>query len=197
MKRPQKGPHSITPKTPRIDVPSQVQDPIIPGLFPPINLDNISDTKPRFHIIDDVDNHLLIANISYVRAFADKTTIVVYNNCTSKFPFMPLNGNICFFILYHYETTAILATPIPGLDLTSILGAYKKNFEYLKQKGYKPKLNVMDNQATKVIKAYLTPQQVSLQLVEPHNHRINATKEPSKPSKIISSDPWAQPTPTS
>ncbi len=34
----------------------------------------------------------------------------------------------------------------------------------------------MDNQATKVIKAYLTPQQASLQLVEPHNHHVNATE---------------------
>ncbi len=35
----------------------------------------------------------------------------------------------------------------------------------------------MDNQATKIIKAYLTPQQVRLQLVKPHNHRINATNQ--------------------
>jgi hypothetical protein len=34
----------------------------------------------------------------------------------------------------------------------------------------------MDNQATKVIKAYLAPQNVILQLVEPHNHRVNAAK---------------------
>ena len=34
----------------------------------------------------------------------------------------------------------------------------------------------MDNQATKVIKPCLTPQQVSLQLVKPHNHHINAAE---------------------
>ncbi len=34
----------------------------------------------------------------------------------------------------------------------------------------------MDNEATKVIKAYLTPQQVSLQLVEPHNHCVNVAE---------------------
>ena len=46
----------------------------------------------------------------------------------------------------------------------------------LVSKGFKPKVNVMDNQATKAIKAYLTPQQVTLQLVEPHNHRVNAAE---------------------
>jgi hypothetical protein len=56
------------------------------------------------------------------------------------------------------------------------LEAYTKNFEYLVSKGFKPKDNAMDNQATKAIKAYLTPQQVTLQLVEPHNHRVNAAE---------------------
>ena len=36
---------------------------------------------------------------------------------------------------------------------------------------------MIDNQATKAIKAYLTPQQVTLQLVELHNHRVNTTKQ--------------------
>jgi hypothetical protein len=34
----------------------------------------------------------------------------------------------------------------------------------------------MDNQATKEIKAYLTPQQCKLQLVEPTNHCVNAAE---------------------
>ncbi len=78
--------------------------------------------------------------------------------------------------MYHYKTNTILALPIPGFDSASILDAYKKNFEYLKYKGYKPKLNVMDNQATKVIKAYLNPRHVELQLVEPRNQCVNAAK---------------------
>jgi hypothetical protein len=78
--------------------------------------------------------------------------------------------------MYHFKTNAILTTPIPGLDNASILAAYAKNFKYLTSKGYKPQINVMDNQATKVIKAYLTSQQVSLKLVEPHNHRIHAAE---------------------
>ena len=56
------------------------------------------------------------------------------------------------------------------------IGGIHENFEYLVSKEFKPKVNVMDNQATKAIKAYLTPQQVTLQLVEPHNHRVNAAE---------------------
>ncbi len=81
-----------------------------------------------------------------------------------------------FFVMYHYKTNAIFATPIPGLDSKSVLAAYAKNFEYLVSQGYTPKINIMDNQAKKVIKAYLKPQDVTLQLVEPHNHRVNAAE---------------------
>jgi hypothetical protein len=34
----------------------------------------------------------------------------------------------------------------------------------------------MDNQATKHIKAFLMEQQCKLQLIEPHNHRMNAAE---------------------
>jgi hypothetical protein len=43
-------------------------------------------------------------------------------------------------------------------------------------KEFKPKLNIMENQATKYIKLFLTKEECKLQLVEPHNHRINAAE---------------------
>jgi len=39
--------------------------------------------------------------------------------------------------------------PIANVDGHSIFAAYKEIFETLEAKGYKPKTNVMDNQATK------------------------------------------------
>jgi hypothetical protein len=177
LKRPRKGIRSTTPKAPRIlPVPASVPDALMPALDESsADQDDNSDFNPHFHLIDDVDDHS-IANIFCFGAFADKITGVVYNDCTGEFPYTSLDGNVCFFVMYHYETNAILATPIPGLDSANILAAYKKNFEYLVSKGFTPKLNVMDNQATKAIKAYLTPQDVALQLVEPHNHRVNAAE---------------------
>jgi hypothetical protein len=155
--------------------PVLVPDPIIPGIVEPIEYNDVSDVDPRFNLIDNIYNYS-IANIFCFGAFSDKITRVVYNNCTGEFPFMLLDDNVCFFAMYHYKTNTILATPIPGLNSNSFLKAFKKNFGYLEEKGYKPNLNVMDSQATTVIKAYLTPQQVSLQLVEPHNHHISAAE---------------------
>jgi hypothetical protein len=50
------------------------------------------------------------------------------------------------------------------------------NFEELTSKGFKPKLNIMDNQATKHINQFLSENDCKLQLVEPHNHRVNVAE---------------------
>jgi hypothetical protein len=93
-----------------------------------------------------------------------------------SFLFILLDGSVCFFVLYHYKASAIFATPIAGLEDISIFNTYKMKFKGLASKGYKPKISIMDNQGTKHIKAFLTEQQCKLQLVEPHNHRMNAAE---------------------
>jgi hypothetical protein len=67
---------------------------------------------------------------------------------------MSLKGNVCFLIVYHYKSNAILTLPISGLDNNTIFAAYKTQFKFLESKGTKIKLNVMDNQCTKQIKNF-------------------------------------------
>ncbi len=122
------------------------------------------------------DSNESIANVFCFGAFANKNSVIVYHNLTGSFSFMSYNGSVCFFIQYHYESNAILVTPIAGLDNISIFEEYKKQFENLAAKGFKPKLNVMDNQATKQIKDFLTKNECKVQLVELHNHRVNAAE---------------------
>jgi hypothetical protein len=109
-------------------------------------------------------------------AFADKITEVIYNGLTGNFPFMSLDGRICFFVMYHYKTNSILATLIANMDDKSMFESFKAKFNMLEEKGYKPKVNVMDNQATKYIKQFFTKKGCKLQLVEPNNHRVNVAE---------------------
>jgi hypothetical protein len=117
-----------------------------------------------------------IANVFCFGAFADKISGVVYNDLTGTFPFMSIDGSVCFFVLYHYELNAILVKAIANVDDRSIYEAYKEVFESLEAKGYKPKMNVMDNQATKYIKQFLIKKECDLQVVEPHNHQVIAAE---------------------
>ena len=101
---------------------------------------------------------------------------MIYNNLTGPFPFMSLQGNVCFLVEYHYESNAILALPISGFSDDVIFCAYKQIYEMIESKGFVIRFNVMDNQASKVIKQFLSPKQCELMLVEPNNHRVNAVE---------------------
>ena len=48
--------------------------------------------------------------------------------------------------------------------------------DYLHKRGFKLKFNIIDNVASKAIKTYLEEANIGLQLVEPHNHRVNVAK---------------------
>ena len=115
-----------------------------------------------------------IANVFCVGAFADKISGVVYNDLTGNFHFMSIDSSVCFFVLYHYELNAILIKAIANVDDHSIYEAYKEVFETLEAKGYKP---LTDNQATKFTKKFLTKKECGLQVVEPHNHCVNAAEQ--------------------
>ena len=89
---------------------------------------------------------------------------------------MSLEGNVCFLIVYHYKSNAFLVLPIANFADETILPTFQQQFELLESRGHKIKLNVMDNQASRVIKKYLTKQQCNNLLVEPNNHRVNVSE---------------------
>jgi hypothetical protein len=101
MKWPCKGLQSTTPKPNRPSLPRppyapSICHPVMPGLTPDDNNNNNNNNKPQPAFIDDIDDES-IANVFCFGTFADKNTSVIYNNCTGNFPFMSLDGNICFF----------------------------------------------------------------------------------------------------
>jgi hypothetical protein len=173
MKRPRHGIKSTCPKT------TALVSPPIPIVPPPVGMPLPDDFIPPAVLGPNViGNHCneSIANMFCFGAFANRHSGVVYKDLTGNFPFVSFDGSMCFLVMYHYEANAILAMPIAGLDDCSILNAYKANFDKLAQKGFKPKLKVMDNQATKHIQTFLTDKECKLQLVELQNHQVNVVE---------------------
>jgi hypothetical protein len=185
MKRPRKGIRSTSKKAKtKGDTVQAVPGVPIPQVAPPSLTQYIEEPRPypgpaydaRIDGVNIIPDDESIANVFCFGAFTDKISGVVYNDLTGNFPFMSIDGSVCFFVLYHYELNAILVKAIANVDDHSIFEAYKEVFETLEAKGYKPKMNVMDNQATKYIKKFLTKKECELQVVEPHNHRVNAAE---------------------
>lgn len=50
---------------------------------------------------------------------------------------------------YAYKPNAIIVQSMKSRDIVVMVGAYKENYKYLEAKGFKPKLNVTDNECSK------------------------------------------------
>jgi hypothetical protein len=85
--------------------------------------------QPNLIVDNEIDKS--IANVFAFGAFSNKNSGIVYHDITGSFPFMSLDGSVCFFILYHYKSNSILAIPLEGLDNVSIFNAYKAHFNNL------------------------------------------------------------------
>ncbi len=90
---------------------------------------------PHANVIESDNN--LDANVFIFATFADKQTGILYSDLTGTFPFMCLEGNVCFLVVYHYESNAVLVLSIANFTNKSLLAAYQQQFVLLESKGHK------------------------------------------------------------
>jgi hypothetical protein len=178
MKQPRKGirstRHLQRDLAPPMIIPINDVSVIINDASNDVSEDSTLFVCPAKNIIEsdnDADTNVFIFGV-----FADKQMVTLYSDLTGTFPFMSLEGNVWFLIVYHYKSNAIWALPIANFADETILAAFQQQFELLESQGHKIKLNVMNNQASRAIKKYLTKQQCNDLLVEPNNHQVNAAE---------------------
>ena len=109
-------------------------------------------------------------------AYINKKDGIMYTYSTGNFPVRSIDGHTAFFILYDQTTHVILVTPIKDAMGESMVAAFKENIEYLTERGFKRVFHVIDNVASKAIWVYLKEVKEGLQLVDPDDHRANATE---------------------
>ena len=115
-------------------------------------------------------------NIFCFAALADKQHGTFYTDCTGNLPVRALDGQQLIFVAYDYDTNYIFAIPIDSTTSEDIMTAFRSVVETLTAHGYTPTFNVTDNQAATAIKQYCVSKNITVQLVEPHNHRVNAAE---------------------
>jgi hypothetical protein len=60
------------------------------------------------HLAHSDSNNDTIANVFCFGAFSDKITGIVYTDMTGNFPFISLDGSVCYLIVYHYKKSLSL-----------------------------------------------------------------------------------------
>jgi hypothetical protein len=79
-------------------------------------------------------------------------------------------------ILYDYDSNAILAQPIKDQTAPELLKAFQFMEQELVARGLEPKLMKLDNETSKLLKAYLHQQDITFQLVPPYSNRRNSAE---------------------
>ena len=100
----------------------------------------------------------------------------IYTDQTGKFNVRSIRGYQYILITYSYDANAILVRPLWTRKGIELLDAIKEIHTYLIQRGFQPKHQILDNEASLALKTYLKTKLDSFQFVPPHLHRRNAAE---------------------
>ena len=76
-------------------------------------------------------------------------------------------------VIYEYDSNEIIVEPLPDRSKESIVQAHQKIIQHLKKRGFKPRLQILHNEASKLLQDEMGKHQIQMQLVPPENHRRN------------------------
>jgi hypothetical protein len=100
----------------------------------------------------------------------------LYTDLTGKFPVRSSKGNYYVMVCYVYECNYVKVFPMKSRSASEWVKAYDHIHQELTAKGFKPKLQTLDNEASAALKHFFTTNDVEYQLVPPHCHRRNAAE---------------------
>jgi hypothetical protein len=100
----------------------------------------------------------------------------LYTDLTGKFPVLSSKGNSYVMVCYIYDCKYVTVIPMRSRSASEWVKAYDSVHQELTAKGFKPKLQTLDNEASAALKNFFTVNNIAYQLVPPHWHRHNAAE---------------------
>jgi hypothetical protein len=98
----------------------------------------------------------------------------LYTDLMGKFLTRSSKGNSYVMVCYIYDCNYIKAVPMNPRSASEWVNAYDSIQQELTVKGFKPKLQTLDNEASTTLKNFFTINDIAYQLVPLHCHRRNA-----------------------
>jgi hypothetical protein len=100
----------------------------------------------------------------------------LYTDLTGKFPIRSSKENSYVMVCYIYECNYIKVVPMKSRSASEWVKEYDCIHQELTVKGFKPKLQTLDNETSAALKNFFTVNNIAYQLVPPHCHRRNASE---------------------
>jgi hypothetical protein len=100
----------------------------------------------------------------------------LYTDLTGNCLVRSSKGNSYVMVCYVYDCNYVKVIPIKSRSASEWVKAYDTIHQELTVKGFKPKLQTLDNEASVALKNCFTANDADYQLVPPHCHRRNAAE---------------------
>jgi hypothetical protein len=100
----------------------------------------------------------------------------LYTDLMGKFLVRSNKGNSYVMVCYVYDCNYVKFVPMKSRSASEWVKAYDHIHQELTAKGFKPKLQTLDNEALAALKSFFTANDVEYQLVPPHCHGRNAAE---------------------
>jgi hypothetical protein len=100
----------------------------------------------------------------------------LYTDLTGKCPVRSSKVNWYVMVYYVFYCNCVKVVPIKSRSASEWVKAYDLIHQELTSKGFKPKLQTLDNEASSAFKNFFTTHDVEYQFVPPHCHRRNAAE---------------------
>jgi hypothetical protein len=94
----------------------------------------------------------------------------LYTDLTEKFPVRSSKGNSYVMLCYIYDCNYIKVVPMKSRYASEWVKAYVSIHQELTVKGFKPKIQTLDNEESTALKNFFTVNNIAYQLVPPHCH---------------------------
>jgi hypothetical protein len=100
----------------------------------------------------------------------------LYTDLTGKFPVRSSKGNSYVMVCYIYDCNYVKVVPMKSRSASEWVTSYDIVHQELTVKGFKPKLQALDNEASAALNNFFTKHDIAYQLVPPHCHRRSAAE---------------------
>ncbi len=108
---------------------------------------------------------------------SDKAQRLMYTNQTRKFPKKSSKGNHYIMVLIKIDSNAILVEAIKNRSAGEMIRAYLILVNPLRNAGVTPKIHILDNKCSEEFKAQICKNNMTFQLVPPHDHQRNIAEK--------------------
>ena len=149
---------------------------------------NIRSTKPKRSMatpkslpgVDETEQDLHPAQhqqrTNYVFADCHDITGQIFSDQPGRFLASSISGHQHIMVVYDYDSNSILAEPMKSRSGTEMRRACQTIFEYLSKRGFRPKLQRLDDEVSRELKEFMEEKDVDFQLTPTHSHRRNAAE---------------------